>query len=134
VLARARLFEGRLPREGIPGRENVVLFTGGGVEAVLAAPTGSLGKGESQRTSGLSEGGDRDVRGSVTGYVAGREGPPFQRLVIHRSDQGVVKRQDPRARWIGSWKRQKRDWAIDELPAAKAAVTNREPTRRECSQ
>jgi len=95
---------------------------------------GSLGKGESQSTSGASEGGDRDVRGSIAGYVAGRQSPPFQSPVVHRSDQGVVKRQDPRACWVGSWKRQKRNWAIDELPAAKAAVTNREPTRRECSQ
>lgn len=36
-ISRARkgaVFEGRLSREGISGRESVVLFTGGGVEAV----------------------------------------------------------------------------------------------------
>jgi len=44
VLARARFFEGRSPREGIPGRESFVLFTEGGVEAVFGGPRRLDGK------------------------------------------------------------------------------------------
>jgi hypothetical protein len=143
VLARVRLLEGRLPREGISGRESVVSFTGGFVEAVLAAPqlTRVSVSGPSRwetakanvptgRAEGLRQGCqrfDRSVRGGQrTPTIPKPSGPPKRST---RRETRLI----PGLVGLGTGSAKSATGPSTSRPSARA-VTNREPTRRECSQ
>jgi len=113
-----------------------------GAEAVSAVHGVFGGNDESRPPSESTAEGDRGVRGSIVRQVAGRKRPRFEGEIkpcraVHRSDLGAVKRLDPWAQWVGwlEFPKKGAGSVVGTTFASKGAeVTNREPTRRECSQ